>query len=141
MDENWMQIRGFDGEGFQSLIEFGDWRVAILNYLEDIHPEHNDTMERHIESDEVFVLLKGKGVLLIGGNEAIIESIFQQALEQGKIYNVMRNTWHTILLSRDASVLLVENRDTREQNSEYVSLSKDQKDTIIEIANREGLGD
>ena len=141
MDENWMQIRSFDGEGFQSLIEFSDWRVAILNYLEGIHPEHNDRMERHLESDEVFVLLKGKGVLLIGGNEAVIESIFPQALEQGKIYNVMRNTWHTILLSRDASVLLVENRDTGEQNSGYISLSKDQKDIIVEIANHAGLGD
>ncbi len=141
MDENWLRVREYNGAGFKSLIEFNDWRVAILNYLENIHPEHNDTMERHIESDEVFVLLKGRGILLIGGNEATTESIFQQALEQGKIYNVMRNTWHTILLSRDASVLLVENRDTSEQNSEYTHLSKDQKDIIGEIANRERLGD
>ena len=38
-------------------------------------------------------------------------------MEAGKIYNVRRNTWHTVLLSREASVLIVENRDTGEANS------------------------
>ena len=139
MDENWLQIREYNGQGFQSLVTFGRWRVAILNYLDDIHPEHNDTMERHSQTDEVFVLLKGKGVLLIGGAGSAINAIFPQVLEPGKIYNVRSNTWHTILLSRDASVLLVENQDTGEQNSEYVQLSMKQQSLIAGIAESERI--
>ncbi len=139
MDENWLQIREYNGQGFQSLVTFNGWRVAILNYLDDIHPEHNDSMERHSKTDEVFVLLKGKGVLLIGGNGAAVETIVPQALEPGKIYNVRRNTWHTVLLSRDASVLLVENEDTSEQNSEYTRLSQEQRNKMSQIAEREEI--
>jgi len=123
MDEAWLQIHSYEGEGFQPLVAFNGWRVAILNYLDDIHPERNNTMERHTETDEVFVLTKGKGVLIIGGNGSQVDAIHSQTLEIGKICNVRRNTWHTILLSRDASVLIVEKRDTGEPNSEYTSLS------------------
>ncbi len=37
-----------------------------------------------------------------------MSEIFPQTLEDGKIYNVRGNTWHTILLSREVSVLNVE---------------------------------
>ena len=137
MDENWLQIRSYEGEGFQPLIFFESWRVAVLNYLDDIHPERNDRMERHTETDEVFVLLKGQGILLIGGNSLVIEDLFPQIMEAGSIYNVRRNTWHTILLSQDASVLLVENGDTGRSNSEYSTLSAQQHSLIMELARRE----
>jgi hypothetical protein len=55
-------------------------------------------------------------------------------MERGKIYNVKRNAWHTILLSRDASVLLVENRDTGKHNSEITQLSGEIRHSILEQA-------
>ena len=33
----------------------------------------------------------------------------------GKVYNVRRNAWHTLSLSQDAPVLIVENRDLADQ--------------------------
>jgi hypothetical protein len=137
MEENWLQIRGYDGEGFQPLIFFHGWQVAILNYLDDIRPERNDTMERHTETDEVFVLMKGRGILLIGGNGSWVEGVFPQAMDIGKIYNVRRDTWHTILLSRDATVLIIENGDTGAQNSEFASLSEECRGKIMKIAQHE----
>jgi hypothetical protein len=67
MDARLLQIREFQGEGFQPLIYSGGWRVAILHSEEDMRAEGIATMERHTETDEVFVLTRGKGVLLTGG--------------------------------------------------------------------------
>ena len=63
-----------------------------------------------------------------------MEGIYSQVMEYGKVYNVKRSTWHTILLSRDASVLLVENKDTGKHNSEYLQLLPEQRHPILEIA-------
>jgi mannose-6-phosphate isomerase-like protein (cupin superfamily) len=134
MDENWLQIRRYEGDGFQPLVAFNGWRVAVLNYLDALRPDRNDKMERHTGTDEVFVLLKGQGTLLIGGCGQQVDGIYPQEMEIGSLYNVRCNTWHTILLSQDASVLLVEERETGDHNSEYATLSGELHQKILEIA-------
>jgi ureidoglycolate hydrolase len=134
MDENMLEIREYQGEGYKPLIDYGQWRVAILRYQDDLQPELIDQMERHNETDEVFVLLCGQGVLILGGTGSQVEGFYPLVMEYGKLYNVKRNAWHTILLTRDASVLLVENNDTTEQNSEYTRLSADYRRQIVEQA-------
>lgn len=136
MDEALLEVRDYQGIGYQPLIDFGAWRVAILRYLDDIHPERNNSMERHTQTDEVFVLVQGQGMLILGGNDANVNEIDSQMLECGVIYNVKRNAWHTILLSRNAKVLLVENQDTGSHNSEYCQLSSEQQNLIRELAKR-----
>jgi hypothetical protein len=137
MDEQLLEIRDYEGEGYQALVDYGTWRVAILRFLDGLQPERQSSMERHIETDEVFVLTKGKGMLIMGGNGGQIDGIYPQVMEIGKVHNVKRNAWHTVLLSRDASVLLVENCDTDKNNSEYADLSKEQRKLIVDIAARE----
>lgn len=132
MDERMLEIRDHQGQGYKPLVDYGEWRVAMLRYLDDIQPDRINSMERHLDSDEVFVLLRGKGVLILGGTGLKIEGIFSQIMEQGVIYNIKRGTWHTILLSRDASVLLVENRDVDVHNSEYSQLTTEQRLLILE---------
>ncbi len=139
MNEAWLQVHSYDGEGFQPLVAFNGWRVAVLNYLDDIQPDRNNRMERHTQTDEVFVLVKGRGTLLIGGNGPQVEGVYPQAMEIGKVYNVRRNTWHTILLSRDASALIVEERDTGEHNSEFASLPAEFHDRIVGLARSENM--
>lgn len=137
MEESRVEIRKYEGAGFKPLVFFGNWRVAALNYANSIHPDNNKSMERHTETDEVFVLTRGRGVLLIGGNGPEPEGMYPQAMEIGTIYNVRKRTWHTILLSRDASVLIVEQADTGEYNSESASLSAESYSQLLEIAARE----
>jgi ureidoglycolate hydrolase len=139
MDETLLEIRDYQGAGYQPLVDYGDWRVAILRFLDELQPERIDSMERHTETDEVFVLLLGQGVLIMGGCQAQIDRIYPQVMERGKIYNVKRNAWHTILLSRDASVLLVENRDTGKHNSETTRLSQELRHSILEKAHSEQI--
>ncbi len=136
MNTSLLEIKSYEGSGYQPLIDYGTWRVAILRYLDEIRPDRISSMERHTETDEVFVLLHGHGTLLMGGNGAQIDGVFPQQMEPGKLYNVKRNAWHNILLSRDASVLLVENRDTSRDNSEYIELSEEHRALILEIARK-----
>ncbi|MGB8213296.1 MAG: hypothetical protein WCE68_07030 [Anaerolineales bacterium] len=137
MDEKLLEVREFTGPGYQPVIDFDTWRVAILNYLDEIHPERIDFMERHNETDEVFVMLRGQGILLLGEGQARVEKIHPQAMEAGKIYNVKRSVWHTVVLSRDGSVLIVENRNTSRENSNYYTLDPEQRNLIVKTAQRE----
>jgi ureidoglycolate hydrolase len=137
MDENTLEICEYTGPGYQPVIDFGAWRVAILNYLEEIHPSKIDFVERHNETDEVFVLIKGKGILFIGEGNQEAGKIRSQVLEPGKMYNVKKGVWHTIVLSPEGSVLIVENQDTRRENSDYFTLSSEHREFILETAKRE----
>jgi len=137
MDEKMLEIREYTGPGYQPVIDFSAWRVAILNYLDEIHPEKIDSLERHNETDEVFVLIKGQGILFLGEGELQVKDIFPQVLEPFKMYNVKRNVWHTVVLSRDGSVLIVENRNTSKDNSDYFPLNSEQKSLIVKVAQRE----
>ncbi|MBN2256359.1 MAG: cupin domain-containing protein [Anaerolineaceae bacterium] len=134
-----IQIHDHQGEGYQPLVSFAGWRVAKLNYLDSIHPSRLSDMERHSKTDEIFILLKGRGVLILGGNAARATELTPYEMETGKAYNIRQNAWHTILLSRDASVLLVENDDTGPDNTEIYALDVSQREGIQCIANRFGF--
>jgi ureidoglycolate hydrolase len=133
MDENLLEIRQYTGEGYRPLIDYADWRVAILRWEESLLPQNIGMMERHTQTDEVFVLLEGQATLILGGNSERVESIQVQDLAISTLYNVKQNAWHTILLSQDASILIVENRNTGEDNTEYFRLSSEIKKMILEI--------
>jgi ureidoglycolate hydrolase len=131
MDESLLEIREYDGAGYQPLIYYGAWRVAILRWKPSMLPEKMEIMERHTQTDEVFVLLNGQATLILGGNCLKAEGMYQQVMEQGKLYNVKQNAWHTIMLSRDASILIVENYDTGQENTEYSKISPGLKQEIL----------
>lgn len=60
------------GEDYKPLVDFNGWRVAILNDAPKFRRETTPYLERHNETDEVFVLLEGTCTLYIGdgtGNE------------------------------------------------------------------------
>lgn len=137
MNQKLLEIREYTGPGYRPVIDYSTWRVAILNYIDEIHPSRINFVERHNDTDEVFVMLKGQGLLFFGEGEKQIGKVFSQVMEFGKIYNVKRGVWHTVVLSRDASVLIVENRDTGDGNSDYSPLKPEQCLLIVETAKRE----
>ncbi|WP_083235216.1 hypothetical protein [Acholeplasma laidlawii] len=54
----------FSQEGYKSLMTYQNWRVAILNYIDDCSLDGLIYFEAHHETDEVFVLLDGSATLL-----------------------------------------------------------------------------
>ena len=133
METALVEIREYLGTGYKPLIDFGAWRVAILRWEASMQPERQQYMERHNQTDEVFVLLGGQATLIIGGNGQVVDGFQVQAMECGKLYNVKLNTWHTVLLSRDASILIVENCDTGEANTEYWMFTPEQRGMFLDL--------
>ena len=108
--------------GFFPSVIFDRWRVAFLNYFDVVEKELLYRLERHFQTDEVFVLLRGKAWLIGAGDEDKPKAPKAFPMEPGTIYNIRRNIWHHVILSRDASVLIVENADTGNENSAYAEL-------------------
>jgi ureidoglycolate hydrolase len=106
--------------------------VAILRYHPELEPAAINTMQRHDETDEVFVLLQGRFILFIGEGDAEVGTIHAVDLQPLKAYNVKKGAWHSHTLSRDAVVLIVENRDTAAANSPLRSLTPAQCSKIVE---------
>lgn len=118
-----LEILCHDGPSYKPLVDFGAWRVAILNYSLDLLPENLTRMQRHNETDEVFVLLEGRCLLFVGEGTESVTRIHAEELCPGRVYNVKRAVWHTHTLSEEAKVLVVENRDTTYDNSPFIRLS------------------
>lgn len=133
MTENLLEIKEYGGEGYQPLVDFGTWRVAFLRFIDELIPENIHRVERHVETDEVFVLLHGQAVLFLGEGENEIEQLHQVLMQPGKLYNIRKNAWHTCVLSRDATILLVENKDTGIKNTDYIELSLLQRKTLVDV--------
>jgi hypothetical protein len=70
------------------------------------------------------------------GGDAVQE-IHPQVMKQGVLYNVKQGAWHAVAVSRDATILLVENRDTARENSDYYDLNPGQRQSIVRITARE----
>src|SRR5512140_449154 len=141
MDPKLLDVCTYEGDGYQALVDYGHWRVAILRFEEGLLPEKQTSMERHLQTDEIFVLTQGRGLLILGGNGSAVSTLESQEMEIGTVYNVRQNAWHTVWLSRDASVVLVENRDTSEHNSEVKTLSDGQRRIVYELSKRAERGE
>ncbi len=109
-----LEIKEYNGEGYNRTHIYDAWRVAFLNYAD--HFDRITYLERHMLTDEVFVLLCGRAELLIGEKGEPVE------MEPNKLYNIKKGVWHNIRVSRDAKVLIVENSETGRENSEYLYL-------------------
>ena len=108
-----IEIFEYDGEGYNRTMNYESWRVAIANFGEYFDRARYNYLERHMLTDEVFVLLSGKAVLIIGMD------FIETPLVSGKIYNVKKGAWHALLMEKDAKVLIIENHNTSRENSEY----------------------
>ena len=128
-----IDIQEYPGEGYQPLVDYGEWRVAILNYIDELLPENITAMQRHDETDEVFVLMRGRCVLYIGEGDETITAIRSVDMEPTKVYNVKRGVWHNHTLSQDAVVLIVENCDTGDHNSPFCPLDGGQREQVIDL--------
>jgi hypothetical protein len=136
IDTSLLEIREYSGEGYMSLIDYGGWRVAVLRYIEELLPQNINKMQRHDETDEVFVLLAGRCILFIAEGDDQVTRIHAQDMEPLKLYNIRKSCWHTHTLSEDASVLIVENRDTTLQNSPEIPLNTSQKEHLVALTHK-----
>jgi len=131
VDESLLEVRQYDGIGYRPIIDYGAWRVAMLRYHPELTPDAISTMQRHDETDEVFVLLAGRCILFLGEGDAQVNTIHAVDMQPLKAYNIKKGAWHTHTLSEDATVLIVENQDTSDDNSSTCTLTAAQRAQIV----------
>lgn len=114
----------YSGDGWKVLKEFEGWKIGYLRYC-DRFSELTE-MECHLKTDEVFVLLEGEAVLYTE-TEAI-------AMERGILYNIPKGEWHHIVVSRDTTVLVIENSNTSKGNTKkrYLDVGKQEEHDVNE---------
>jgi len=133
MNREYIDITSYQGEGYLPMIDFKTWRVAILRYCEELEIQNLKTMQKHNESDEVFILLNGNCSLFVGGKGDSINEIDGIAMEPLQLFNVKQGVWHTHTLDKDATVLIVENQNTSDYNSPTENLDTEQIQQLSNI--------
>jgi len=80
----------FHDYGYQAIINFESWRVAVLKYYDALIAENIVSLQKQILTDEVFVLLNGSCNLYSAGTVEIHGMIEQIPMEKHKVYNVKK---------------------------------------------------
>lgn len=95
-------------EDFKVLLEFEKWKIGFLRYSDRF--SKFEQLERHLETDEAFVLLEGEATLYTK-----TESV---PMQKSVLYNIPKGEWHHVVVSEDAIVMVVENSNTSKENTE-----------------------
>lgn len=127
MDSKRLEIAEYRGPGYKALVYFEGWRVAFLN--DDPSRFRRETMpylERHNETDELFVLTAGKCTLYIGDGEGDeLGNIETVEMEPNRMYNVKKGVWHNLVGNEEMVLLIVENATTSKANSDFFPVTAD----------------
>jgi len=125
MEKRLVDISEHKGEDYQPLVKYDGWRVAILNDAPKFRRETTPYLERHNETDEVFVLLEGTCSLYIGDGKDDPGTISLLPMEKKKLYNIKKGVWHNLISAPGTSLLIVENDNTAKTNSDYYPVTAD----------------
>ncbi|MEF3692622.1 MAG: hypothetical protein V3569_00435 [Acholeplasmataceae bacterium] len=111
------------GIGYEKLFHYGSWRIARLNYIEELDLEKLNFIECHQETDEVFVLLNGTCDMVLLKDQHS-KSFVHLPLEKKRIYKIPKGVYHAHALSKDAEVLIIEEENTSNDNSHRIYLDE-----------------
>lgn len=124
----------FDGEGMNRVFENEKWMVGIKNWKPANDVTGIDCLERHNKTDELFVLLEGKCTLIFA-NEINGEHQFEAVkMEKNKVYNIPASLWHNTITQKDTKMVLIEDSNTSMDNSDILTLTKEQIKKVQELA-------
>lgn len=124
-----IEIYEYHGAGYKPLVYSNDWMVAFLNYEDSMSLEIACDIERHVKTDEVFLLLQGRAALYLVAADQPLRVI---EMQPGLVYNVTRGTWHNLLATKEAVFAIVENRDTDKFDTEIRPLNIEERQRLLE---------
>lgn len=105
---NMIEKLTYVGNDFKVVQQFEGWKIGFLRISERF--SKFDRLERHLLTDEAFILLDGKATLYTDTEKVEMEKCI--------VYNIPKAEWHHITVSEDATVMVVENSSTCDDNTE-----------------------
>ena len=111
----------YEGEGIQCVYDNKKWVVCIKNWKPNNDIEKIQYLEVHHATDEQFILVQGKAVLLTASN---------------KVYNVLQGTWFNTITQKDTKLIYVQDAGTTTENSEYCDMTEVELSMVREKAKK-----
>ncbi len=111
---------------YQPVLDFEGWRVAMLRHMPETDYKQLSKMERHLQTNEVFILSEGSAHLIIGENGKSPGKMFIFPMRKNVAYNLKKEVWHHVLMSEDAHIILFERTDTTVENTDYYKLTQEE---------------
>ncbi len=136
-----VSVGEYDGLGLKGIVESGAWFVGIKNWKPENDVQNIDTLERHLLTDEVFILLAGQCALLLVNNNDITSPTYTVTMmEPYKVYCIPKGAWHNTITWPGVKLALMENRNTCADNSEFFAITPAMRADIAAIlsSHREG---
>ena len=130
-----IDIKKGDLKGYNRVIEYDKWLVANLSACEDTKLEAIASFQKHFETDEVFILLKGKACLIVlEGDKFDVNKLTFINMEPNNFYNIKKGFYHQHVLSDDANLCIIENSNTSDDlNSHRIHLTEDEIKQFIQV--------
>ena len=113
----------------QTLLGIKNWKP--MNDIANIN-----CLERHNETDELFILLSGSCTLLYANETADGLKLEAVEMEPGRVYNIPRSLWHNTVTEHDTKLALIEDVSTGPANSDNYDLSEAQIAELHRLLNR-----
>ncbi len=117
-----IQEFAFEGEGLTRVFENEKWMVGVKNWKPANDITGIDCLERHNETDELFVLLAGRCTLLYANEVDGKLEIGAVEMQPMKVYNIPATLWHNTVTQKGTKMILVEDSSTGMANSDVLPL-------------------
>lgn len=124
-----------EGQGYNPFLINDKWQIAFLNYAPAESLEAIDKLDIHHHTDEAFVLLRGKSVLIAATIDKDVIEYETIDMQLNVAYNIRKNVWHKIAMSEGSQVLIIENENTHLGDFEFYPLSENQKQQLRDAVN------
>lgn len=117
-----VEVGGSFAQAYAPVLDFAGWRVAMLRHFAVVSPATFHRVERHRNTNEVFILTTGRADLIVcdGDERPVAPMVIPMA--RGVAYNVRQSVWHHVVLSPEAHVVLFERSDTGPETTDYANL-------------------
>jgi len=129
-----VEVKEFSGEGMNRVYENQKWMVGIKNWKPANDISGIDCLERHNETDELFVLLSGRCTLVYADENGQNLDLSAVEMEPFKVYNIPVGLWHNTVTTKDTKLVLIEDSATGMNNSNVLSLTLDQIAKVKKLA-------
>ena len=123
-----------NGEGILCVYKNPKWLVSIKNWKPDNDIAGIAHLEIHHSTDEQFILLSGKCILITAERRDGKFETELTLLEVGTLYTVPKECWFFTIVQRDTRMMYVQDSSCSTENSEYCRLSMEEIASIQERA-------
>ena len=127
MKDKFLKVEELSGSGYRPIVRGDNWQIAVINW-EGSRTEI-ESLEKHKSTDEAFLLIEGTVYLVILGNNGSEFDVFR--MSKNSLYNILKNTWHAVILEGKCRVVIVEKTDTHLYDDTRRTLTPDEKKRVI----------